>query len=380
MTIRTSPSTSRTPAAVAPDAPPDREIRFCRAPDGTRLAYAIHGSGPPLVVVSCWLSHLQYDWQSPVWRHFLDDLGAIATIVRYDERGFGMSDWKVDDFSLEARLGDLEAILDTVGFERFALLGMSGGSTVAMAYAAKHPERVTRLVLYGTACGEPVKLEGERLAEEETYRSMIRVGWAKDDPVFRRVFTTIFIPGATEEQLAWFDDLQRMSTSPVNAVESRIARQQVDLSDVLPGITAPTIVLQARGDRANSFDNAVTVSAAIYGARLVPLDSRNHILLADEPAWRLFMTEVSAFLEPDRQAHHASRADATGEAVALSPRELDVLQVAADGRTNVEIADALSLSVRTVERHLSNIYAKLGLTGRAARAAAVAEYLRGILA
>ena len=207
---------------------------------------------------------------------------------------------------------------------------------------------------------------------------MIRVGWAKEDPVFRRVFTTKFIPDATEEQMRWFDDLQRMSTSPANAVNSRIARQQVDIEDELHRITAPTVVLQALGDRSMSFDNAVSVSSRIPGARLVPLESRNHILLADEPAWRVFMTEVSAFLEPERRAH-AEQAPAR-PAEALSPREREVLRLAADGRTNEEIAEVLTLSVRTIERHLSNVYAKLGLTGRAARAAAVAEYLRHQLA
>jgi pimeloyl-ACP methyl ester carboxylesterase len=363
------------PAAFRPiDAPASQEIRFCRASDGVRLAYAVHGSGPPLVVVSCWLSHLQYDWQSPVWRHFLEDLGAIATVVRYDERGFGMSDWDVDDFSLEARVGDLEAILAATGLERFALLGMSGGSAVAMAYAIAHPERVSRMILYGTVCGEPVTRSPGDWAEEQTYRSMIRVGWAKEDAEFRRVFTRRFIPDASEEQMRWFDDLQRMSTSPANAVASRIARQQVDIEDELPRITAPTIVLQAIGDRSTTFDNAVTVSARIKGARLVPLQSRNHILLADEPAWRVFIDEVSAFLEPDRRAHANPAPDRAVEA--LSARELDVLRLAADGRTNDEIAIGLTLSVRTVERHLSNIYAKLGVTGRAARAAAVADYLR----
>ena len=279
-----------------------QEIRFCRASDGVRLAYAIHGSGPPLVVASCWLSHLQYDWQSPVWRHFLDQLGALATIVRYDERGFGLSDWTVDDFSLPARLADLEAVVDAAGLERFSLLGMSGGSTVAMAYAIAHPEQVRRLILYGTACGEPVVFSTDQLAEEETYRSMIRVGWAKEDPAFRRVFTMRFIPGATEEQMRWFDDLQRMSTSAENAVASRVARQQVDIVGDLPKVSAPTIVLQAIGDQSNTFDNAVSVSSLIPNARLVPLQSRNHILLADEPAWRVFIDEVATFLEPDRQA------------------------------------------------------------------------------
>ena len=357
-------------------AAPDQEIRFCRSADGVRLAYAIHGSGPPLVVVSCWLSHLQHDWQSPVWRHFLDQLGDIATVIRYDERGFGMSDWNVEDFSIEARVGDLEAVLEATGYEQFALLGMSGGSAVAMAYAAARPERVSRLILYGTVCGVPVDWTPDGRAEEETYRSMIRVGWAKDDPEFRRVFTTRFIPDATEEQMRWFDDLQRMSTSPANAVASRIARLEVDIEDQLPGITAPTLVLQAIGDRSTSFENAVEVSARIPGARLVPMESRNHILLADEPAWRVFIDEVSAFLEPERRAFERTTTADRPMTEPLSAREIDVLRLAADGRTNDEIADALTLSVRTVERHLSNIYAKLGLGGRAARAAAVAEYLR----
>jgi pimeloyl-ACP methyl ester carboxylesterase/DNA-binding CsgD family transcriptional regulator len=354
----------------------DQEIRFCRSVDGTRLAYAIHGSGPPLVVASCWLSHLQHDWQSPVWRHFLEDLGAIATVIRYDERGFGMSDWDVADFSIEARRADLEAVIASVGLDRFALLGMSGGSAVALAYAIDHPDRVTRLVLYGTVCGTPPVFEGDAMAEEETYRSMIRVGWAKEDSVFRRVFTTKFIPDATEEQMRWFDELQRMSTSPRNAVASRIGRQQVDIADDLDRITAPTLILQATGDRSTTFDNAVTVSAAIAGSRLVAMDSRNHILLADEPAWATFMTEVSAFLEPDRRAwQQASRRQSVG---ALSPRETDVLRLCADGRTNDEIAAELSLSPRTVERHLSNVYLKLGLSGPAARAGAVAHFLRQV--
>ena len=351
----------------------EQEVRFCRGQDGVRLAYAIHGSGPPLVVVSCWLSHLQHDWQSPVWRHFLDQLGDIATVIRYDERGFGMSDWNVDDFSLEARVSDLDAILAATGLERFAMLGMSGGSAVAMAYAARHPERVSRLILYGTVCGEPVTLSPDEQMEEETYRSMIRVGWAKEDADFRRVFTKRFIPDATEEQLRWFDDLQRMSTSPANAVASRIARLGVDIHNELSRITAPTIVLQAIGDRSTSFDNAVTVSSRIPGARLVTLESRNHILLADEPAWNVFINEVSAFLEPERRTH-AERTDRPTEE--LSPRERDVLRLAAEGQTNDEIAAALTVSVRTVERHLSNTYAKLGLSGRVARAAAVAAYLR----
>ena len=350
-----------------------QEIRFCRAPDGVRLAYAVHGGGPPLVVVSCWLSHLQHDWQSPVWRHFLDELGGIATVARYDERGFGLSDWSVADLSLAARVGDLEAIVDSLGFERFALLGMSGGAPVAISYAAQHPERVTRFVIYG---GIAIGCFGATdPAEEEAFRALIRAGWARPDGTFRRVFTSIFIPEATELQMRWLDDLQRFSTSTENAVASRIARQEVDVMGLLPRITAPTLVLHARDDRATSFDHARDIAANIPDARFVPLESRNHILLSDEPAWRTFMTEVSAFLEPDRWTAGPTPGFAA-QVDALSPREREIVGLAADGRTNAEIAGVLGLSVRTVERHLSNVYLKLGVEGRTARTAAVAGLLR----
>jgi pimeloyl-ACP methyl ester carboxylesterase/DNA-binding CsgD family transcriptional regulator len=350
-----------------------QRIRFCTGRDGVRIAWASHGGGPPLIVVSCWLSHLQHDWRSPVWRHFLEDLGSFTTLIRYDERGFGMSDWNVTDFSLEARYGDLEALVEATGFERFAVLGMSGGSSVAMAYAARHPERVSRLVLYGTVCGHPPRLDDDDRAEEEVFRSMIRIGWAKEDPLFRRVFTRIFVPDASEEQMRWFDDLQRVSTSPQNAVASRIGRQAVDIVDEIPRISAPTLILQAIGDQATTFENAIEVAGLIPDARLVELDSANHILLADEPAWATFVAEVRAFLEPDIRADGAQRASSIEP---LSPRELDVLRQAARGLDNGAIAAELGLSVRTVERHLSNAYAKLGVSGKAARAAAVAEVVR----
>jgi len=357
----------------------EQQIRFCRSADGVRIAYATHGNGPPLIVASCWLSHLQHDWKSPVWQHFLADLGQMATVVRYDERGFGLSDWNVDDFSLDTRVADLEAVVESFGRDRFSLLGMSNGSAVAMAYAARHPDRVSRLILYGTVCGEPVSFEGDGLIEEQTYRNMIRIGWAREDPEFRRVFTQKYIPDATEEQMRWFDELQRMSTSPENAVAHRIARLSIDMTDEIAEIRVPTLILQAVGDRATTFDNAVQVSGLIPGSHLVALESRNHIVLADEPAWPILVSEVRAFLEPEAAAQRASSLPTSPALGDLSPRELEVLRVAAAGRTNEEIAADLALSVRTVERHLSNAYSKLGVTGKAARAAAVGELLRSEL-
>ncbi len=350
------------------------QIRFCRGADGLRIAYAVHGGGPPLVVVSCWLSHLEQDWQSPVWRHFLDALGAMATVARYDERGFGLSDWAVTDLSLEARVADLEAVVDALGFERFAVLGMSGGSPVAISYAARHPERLTRFILYG---GIAIGCFGatDDPDAEEAFRALIRAGWARPDGTFRRVFTSIFIPDATERQMRWLDELQRVSTSTENAVASRVARQSINVMSLLPEIGVPTLVLHARGDRASPFDHARDIAARIPGARFVPLDSRNHILLADEPAWRAFVAEVTDFLGPERWIAPPGTEDAN-RVEALSQRERQVIGLAAEGRTNAEIAGELGISVRTVERHLSNAYLKLGIAGRAARAAAVADVVR----
>ena len=209
--------------ARAGEAPP-QDVRFCRSADGTRIAYAVHGCGPPLVLAACWLSHLEFDWQSPVWRHFLLDLGRVATVIRYDERGNGMSDWDVTDFGLEPRLADLEAVADAAGLERFAMLGMSQGGPVGVAYAARHRGRLSRLILYGTYGLAMDHTDPQATELEHTFEQMIKVGWARPDSTFRRVFTNLLIPGASEEQAGWLDDLQARATSTENAVRARAGR------------------------------------------------------------------------------------------------------------------------------------------------------------
>lgn len=360
---------------------PPQEVRFCRAPDGVRIAYAIHGCGPPLVVSTCWLSHLQFDWESPVWRHFLADIGRFATIIRFDERGHGLSDWEVTDHSLEARIGDLEAVVDDAGLgeggQPFALMAMAQGGPVAISYAARHPERVTRLLFYGSYSSASQGLDAEELELEDTFGQMIKVGWARPESTFRRVFTSLMIPGATEEQMRWVDELQRVSVSASTAYLARRQRMLADANALLSELDVPTLVLHSTGDQMNDFHYGRHLASSIAGARLVALDSRNHIVLEDEPAWPVFVREVGAFLAPDR-----TWADATADAALtqagveiLSAREREVLGLAARGRDNDQIAAELFLSIRTVERHLQNVYAKLGCQGKSARAAAVARLL-----
>ncbi len=351
---------------------PHQEVRFCRTADGVRIAYAVHGSGPVLVVATCWLSHLLHDWQSPVWRHFLADLGQFATVVRYDERGHGLSDPDVTDYGLGARVSDLEAVVEDAGVDRFALMGMAQGGPVAVSYTVAHPERVDRLAFYGSYAAALRDPTPEALAESAAFEQLIKVGWARPDSVFRRVFTSLMIPGATEEQMRWLDELQRVSVSAENAVAARAERNRADVTDLLARLDVPTLVLHSRGDRMNDFDEGRRLAGGIRGARLVPLESENHILLADEPAWPVFLAELREFLA---EPASGPALGATPLAGVLSPRELDVLELVARGQDNEQVAQALTLSVRTVERHLQNVYVKLDLSGRTARAAAVGRLL-----
>jgi pimeloyl-ACP methyl ester carboxylesterase/DNA-binding CsgD family transcriptional regulator len=359
-------------AEVDPYGEHSQRVRFCTARDGVHIAYAVHGSGPPLVIAACWLSHLQFDWQSPVWRHFLVDLGKVATVIRYDERGFGLSDREVHDHSLESRISDLEAVIDDAGVDRFALMGMSQGGPVTISYAHRYPERVTRLIFYGSYAAGMNNPTPEELEMQAAFEQLIKVGWARPDSEFRRVFTSMMIPNATAEQMSWLDELQRVSTSTEIAVISRRQRAHANAIELLKDLRMPTLVLHARGDRMNEFSDGRFLASAIDDARLVALESSNHILLGDEPAWPVFVDEVTRFIEPDRQAAGSASVDV---AALLSSRELDVLKLAAQGHSNDEIAGQLFLSARTVERHLQNAYVKLGVSGKAARTAAVAKLL-----
>jgi pimeloyl-ACP methyl ester carboxylesterase/tetratricopeptide (TPR) repeat protein len=273
-------------------------IRFATSSDGVRIAHTAAGQGPPLVKAANWLSHLEFDNQSPVWRHWIRDLSRHHTFIRYDARGCGLSDRAVDDFSLEAWVRDLEAVVDALELERFPLLGISQGGPIAVAYAARHPERVSHLILYGSyARGRAFRPLTEREREEQDLLiSLIRVGWGQDHAAFRQLFTSFFIPEGTAEQVHWFNELQRVSASPETAARIVSAFQTLEVRPLAPTLQLPALVLHAKGDLRIPFDEGRLLASLIPGARFVPLESRNHILLEPERAWPRFVNEVRGFL------------------------------------------------------------------------------------
>ena len=342
-----------------------QHIRFCKSADGVRLAYATVGKGPPLVKASNWLSHLEYDWRSPVWRPFLEQLARRRTVVRYDERGCGLSDWTVADLSFESWVRDLEAVVDAVGLERFPLLGISQGGPIAIAYAVRHPERVSHLVLLGSYARGMLNRDLTPLQVEEaaTLVSLVRVGWGQETAAFRQVFTSMFIPGGTPEQLRWFNDLQRVSTSPENAERLLGEFFRIDVRELAPKVSAPTLVLHARHDARIPYEEGRLLAALIPEARFVTLESRNHLLLEGEPAFRQFMAELDDFFEsaPDIMAP----ATPAGSFAELTAREAEVLELIARGLDNPVIAAQLGVSAKTLRNHITNIFSKLDVTSRA---------------
>jgi DNA-binding SARP family transcriptional activator/pimeloyl-ACP methyl ester carboxylesterase len=292
------------PAPVAPAAPAAalqlrQAIYFCRAPDGVQIAYATVGDGPPLVKAANWLSHLEYDWRSPVWHHWLAGLSQRHRLIRYDERGCGLSDWDVADMSFEAWLSDLETVVAAAGLERFPLLGLSQGAAIAIAYAHRHPERVSHLILYGGyARGKAHRgAPAETLQEEQVLMDLIRIGWGREHPGFRQVFTSLFLPDGTPAQFAAFNELQRVSSTPENAARTVAGFRDINVSDLAAQLRLPTLVLHARGDLRIPFEEGRLLASLIPGARFVPLESRNHVLLEHEPAWTQLLAEVHGFLE-----------------------------------------------------------------------------------
>jgi pimeloyl-ACP methyl ester carboxylesterase/DNA-binding SARP family transcriptional activator len=276
---------------------PAQEIKFFKSFDGARIAYATVGHGPPLIMTATFLRHLEYDWQSPVWKHWMETLARNHTLIRYDERGCGLSDWDVNDISFDAWVHDLEVLVEHLRLERFRLLALSQAGAVAIAFAARHPDKVTHLILHGAyARGRFHRVEDPLATEEaKTLLALTRLGWGQENPAFRQVFSLHLMPEATKEQLTWYDELMRVSMTPENAVRAEEIMYNINVLELLPKIVTPTLVTHCRYDAAVPFHEGRILASQISGARFVPLPSTNHLLLPGEPAWGHFVQEVHRF-------------------------------------------------------------------------------------
>lgn len=303
-TSRTVPPTSTSTSMPAPSnaSLKPQHMHFAKAHDGARLAYAFLGEGAPLVKAANWLSHLELEREGLLWTHWLDRLTRDHRLIRYDARGNGLSDWNPPSITFEDFVADLATIFDAAGIERAPVLGISQGASVATAYAARHPERVSALILIG-GCARGWRAKGSaRLHERfEAMMALMRQGWGGKNAAFRQLFTTAFFPNATREQAESFNELQRQTASPSNAAAILSALGDVDVRDDMARVKAPTLVLHSSGDAVVPMRDGIELASGIPGARFVPLESPNHIWLADEPAWKRFGEELEGFLKPLRK-------------------------------------------------------------------------------
>jgi pimeloyl-ACP methyl ester carboxylesterase len=273
------------------------EVRYCRTSDGVNIAYAAVGNGPPLVKAASFLTHLEFENESPVWRHWFSELSKGYSYIRYDERGNGLSDWDVEDISFEAFVKDLEIVVDELGLNRFPLLGISQGCAVSVAYAVRHPGRVSCLILCGGyAVGWLNHPDEDWRKRRSAMLDLIPVGWGEDNPAFRQVYTSLFVPEGTREQHDWFNELQKISASPDNAYRIMNVFAAIDVRDLLEQVNVPTMVLHCRGDAVVPFDSGRQLAAAIPNARFVALDGSNHVILKEDKCWPRFLSEVRGFL------------------------------------------------------------------------------------
>lgn len=340
----------------------EQQVRFLTTPDGVRIACGITGNGTLLVKAPNWMSHLEFDWESPIWRHWWEGLSSRHTLVRFDQRGCGLSDRDVKDLSFDRWVSDLEFVIDALGVDRFALLGMSQGAAVAAEYAVRHPNRLSHLVLYG---GFPRgwARRGGPTQEHAALMTLIREGWGRENAAYRQVFTSQFIPEGTSEQMHWFNELERISASPDVAVRFHEEVGKVDVLDRLPLITTPTLVFHARHDARVPFEQGRQLASLVPQSRFVPLESNNHILLSNEPAWEVFLSKLSDFLDDSDGESHFPGATLRMSGN-LTKRETEVLALVATGQTDRDIATALFISVRTVGNHVKSILAKTNCVNR----------------
>jgi pimeloyl-ACP methyl ester carboxylesterase len=336
-----------------------QRIGFCSASDGVRIAYATAGRGEPLMRVGGWLTHVEHDWNSPVWEPWLRELTRDRMLARFDIRGSGLSDHGVDDQSVEAWVRDLEAVVDDLGWQRFPLLGICQGGAIAVAYAARHPERVSRLILYNTyAQGAYTEgIPAEKAREARALANMIEVGWGRQRGTFREVFARLFSPREAGEQIAWWEDLQRRTATPEDAARLWQAFNELDIRESLARVTTPTLVMHVKNDAVVPFEAGREVASRIPHADFLPLDGSNHVLQPYDSGWPIFVRELRRFLAVEGATPMPARFD-------LTRRERAVLDLVARGAPNEAIAERLAIRPKTVRNHVSNIAGKLGTNSR----------------
>ena len=339
-----------------------QSIRFCTAPDGVKLAFAVSGEGPPLVMSATWLTHLEHQWRNPAWQPWLEVFSRQHQLLRYDARGCGLPDWQADDLSFEAWVRDSECVIDAASFQRFDLLAKCWGGPVAIEYAARHPERVNRLVLYGTnALGrlhwnaQPNEVEKARLLLELT-----RVGWGQENHAFLQVWASLYQPSGGLDLRSWCDH-QCAATSATTAVRLLKAGWNVDVREAARKIACPVLILHPERDAVIPIEQGRLLAGLIPDCRFVQLDSENHMPVANEPAWSRMVDEVHTFLaEPLKTAPEHSALQLGG----LTQRERAVLDGIAEGLDNAEIATSLGLSEKTVRNHITRLFDKIGVEHR----------------
>jgi pimeloyl-ACP methyl ester carboxylesterase/DNA-binding CsgD family transcriptional regulator len=351
---------------VCLEKPMNQQIRFCTTQDHVQIAYSVTGDGLPLVKAANYLTHLEHDWHSPVWSHWWQGLSETHQLIRYDARGSGLSDWDVPSFTMEGWVGDLEAVVTACNLDRFSLLGISQGAAVCVAFAVKHPELVSKLVLYGGyARGRFHRdLDSHARMEAEALINLIRVGWGKENPAFRQLFSTMLIPEGNLEQMASLNQLAKISATPENASKMERAFYEIDVRDLAKQVTVPTLVLHPRQDASIPMEEGRLLATHIPGSRFVQLESKNHILLEQEPAWIRFLTELRSFLGIGEDTPDLPPL-IQPVFPELTPREHDVLEMIAQGLDNQQIAERLVVSQKTIRNHISHIFQKLMVKNRA---------------
>jgi pimeloyl-ACP methyl ester carboxylesterase/DNA-binding CsgD family transcriptional regulator len=337
-------------------------VRFCASRDGTRIAFASCGAGPPLVRAAHWLSHLNFETES-LWGPWLAALSRRHTLIRYDGRGCGLSDRDPADFSLDRCVEDLEAVVDASKLSRFVLFGATIGGMTALAYAARHPERVSHLVIVGAlSIGRMVRNPTtEQIEETELELKAIELGWRNDNPAFRQLFTSLFIPDATAEQARSLNELMRVASSPESAIKRLRPFHYVDLREAAKNVRCPTLVFHSRADARIPFEQGRALAALIPGAHFVALESRSHWVLDTEPAWQQFVDSLDNFLPSVSPVPDGAPSALLGE---LTSRERQVLELVARGLDNGSIGKRLGISEKTVRNHVSAVFNKLGVNSR----------------